>query len=71
MTKTLLNEREGQLKVEKSAQEEFSRNLTQLQEENAGLKEDLGFLRNIMSSGSVPEGMAISNLKVEPDALPN
>ena len=71
LTKTLLNEREGQLKVEKSAQEEFSRNLTQLQEENAGLKEDLGFLRNIMSSGSVPEGMAISNLKVEPDALPN
>ena len=71
LTKTLLNEREGQLRVEKSAQEEFSRNLTQLQEENAGFKEDLGFLRNIMSSGSVPEGMAISNLKVEPDALPN
>lgn len=71
LTKTLLNEREGQLKVEKASQEEFSKNLSQLQEENAGLKEDLGFLRNIMSTGSVPEGMAISNLKVEPDALPN
>jgi hypothetical protein len=71
LTKTLLNEREGQLTVEKAAQAEFSKNLTQLQEENAGLKEDLGFLRNIMSSGSVPEGMSIANLKVEPDARPN
>jgi hypothetical protein len=71
LTKTLLNERESQLSVEKASQAEFSKNLTQLQEENAGLKEDLGFLRNIMSTGSVPEGLAIANLKVEPDALPN
>ena len=71
LTKSLLNEREGQLTVEKAAQAEFTKNLTQLQEENAGLKEDLGFLRNIMSSGSVPEGMSIANLKVEPDVLPN
>lgn len=71
LTKTLLNERESQLSVEKASQAEFTRNLAQLQEENAGLKEDLGFLRNIMSTGSVPEGMAIANLKVEADALPN
>ena len=71
LTKTLLNERESQLQVEKASQAEFSRNLTQLQEESAGLKEDLGFLRNIMSTGSVPEGLTIANLKVEPDALPN
>jgi hypothetical protein len=46
--------------------------MTQLQEENATLKEDLGFLRNIMSSGAgTPENLNISNLKVEPDALPN
>ena len=71
LTKTLLNERESQLKVEKASQAEFTKNLTQLQEENAGLKEDLGFLRNIMSTGSVPEGLTIANLKIEPDALPN
>ncbi|MBL0121270.1 MAG: hypothetical protein IPP88_00580 [Betaproteobacteria bacterium] len=71
LTKTLLNERESQLSVEKASQAEFTRNLAQLQEENAGLKEDLGFLRNIMSTGSVPEGMTIANLKVEADALPN
>jgi hypothetical protein len=70
-TKTQLNERDGQLKVEKAAQAELAKNVSQLQEENAGLKEDLGFLRNIMSSGSVPEGLSIANFKVEPDALPN
>jgi hypothetical protein len=69
-TKSLLNEKEGKLKVEIAAQAELTRNLTQLQEENASLKEDMGFLRNVMSSGSVPEGLAIQNFKVEPDALP-
>ncbi|HEX4858148.1 MAG TPA: DUF6776 family protein [Usitatibacteraceae bacterium] len=69
-TKSLLNERDGELKVEKSTLADFTRNLAQLQEENNSLKEDLGFLRNIMSTGSVPEGVAISNLKIEPDAMP-
>ena len=45
--------------------------MAQLQEENASLKEDLGFLRNIMSSGTTPEGIGLSNLKVERDAKPN
>jgi hypothetical protein len=71
LIKTLLNEREGQLKVERASLEEFSRSLAQLTEENNGLKEDLGFLRNIMSSGSVPDGLSISNLKVEPDIIPH
>ncbi|HEX9390615.1 MAG TPA: DUF6776 family protein [Usitatibacteraceae bacterium] len=70
-TRSLLNEQGGQLRVEKAAQAELARSVAQLQEENASLKEDLGFLRNIMSSGSVPEGLAIANFKVEPDALPN
>jgi hypothetical protein len=71
LTKTLLNEREGQLKIEKSAQSELAKNLGQIQDENSGLKEDLAFLRNIMSSGNVPEGLNIANLKIEADALPN
>ncbi len=69
--KTQLNEHESQLKVEKASQAELAKNMTQLQDENSNLKEDLGFLRNIMSSGKATEGLAISNLKVEPDALPN
>ena len=71
LNRTLLNEREGQLKIERSAQAELAKNLGQIQEENAGLKEDLAFLRNIMSSGNVPEGLSIANLKIEADALPN
>ena len=69
--KSQLNDIQSQLKVEKSAQTELSKSITQLQDENASLKEDLGFLRNIMSAGSVPGGLSIANLKVEPDALPN
>jgi len=66
-----LVERERQLQIEKAAQGELARTVAQLQEENAGLKEDLGFLRNIMSSGTTPEGIGVSNLKVERGEQPN
>jgi hypothetical protein len=69
--KPQLNDLESQLKVEKASQAELAKNLTQLQDENSSLKEDLGFLRNIMSSAKATEGVTISNLKVESDALPN
>lgn len=65
-----LNERDRQLQIEKASQVELARHFAQLQEENAILKEDLGFLRNIMSSGATPEGISISNLKVERDVRP-
>ena len=66
-----LSERDRQLQIEKAAQGELARTVAQLQDENATLKEDLGFLRNIMSSGTTPEGIAMSNLKVERDGKPN
>jgi hypothetical protein len=69
--KGTLNERDRQLQIEKAAQGELARSVAQLQEESAGLKEDLGFLRNIMSSGATPEGLGVSNLKVERDGKPN
>ena len=70
-TKATLVERDRQLQIEKAAQSELARTVAQLQEENAGLKEDLGFLRNIMSSGATPEGIGLSNLKIERDGKPN
>lgn len=70
-TKRSLTERDRQVQIEQAAQAELARNVAQLQEENASLKEDLGFLRNIMSSGSVPEGLSIQNLKVEADGEAN
>lgn len=70
-TRASLVERDRQLQIEKAAQSELARTVAQLQDENAGLKEDLGFLRNIMSSGATPEGLALSNLKIERDGKPN
>jgi hypothetical protein len=66
-----LNERERQLQIEKASQSELAKSVAQLQEENAALKEDLGFLRNIMSSVSTPEGLSLANVKVEPEGQNN
>lgn len=65
-----VGERDRQLQIEKASQTELARAVAQLQDENATLKEDLGFLRNIMSSGTAPEGVGLSNLKIEPDGNP-
>ncbi len=35
------------------------------------LKEDLAFLRKMMSSGATPEGLGVSNLKVEQEGKSN
>ncbi len=70
-SRSALTERDRQLQIEKASQTELARAVAQLQDENATLKEDLGFLRNIMSSGTTPEGLGVSNLKVEPDGRPH
>jgi regulator of replication initiation timing len=66
-----LIERDRQLQIEKAAQTELARNVAQLQEENAALKEDLSFLRRVMSSGNTPEGIGVSDLKVEREGQSN
>ncbi|HYC38184.1 MAG TPA: DUF6776 family protein [Usitatibacter sp.] len=66
-----LIERERMLQVDKAAQTELARSVAQLQDENASLKEDLGFLRRLMSSGTTPEGIGVSDLKVERDGSTN
>ena len=65
VARATLTERDRQLQIEKASQTELARNVAQLQEENAGIKEDLGFLRRLMSSGATPEGIGVSDLKVE------
>jgi hypothetical protein len=71
VVRATLIERERQLQIEKAAQGELARSVAQLQEENASLKEDLGFLRKLMSSGTTPEGIGMSDLKIERDGKPN
>jgi len=70
-TRGTLAEREGQLQIEKAAQGELARSSAQLQEENASLKDDLGFLRKLMSSGATPEGLGVSDLRIERDGASN
>jgi hypothetical protein len=66
-----LVERGRQLQIEKAAQGELARTVAQLQEENASLKDDLGFLRKLMSSGAAPEGIGITDLRVEREGSTN
>jgi len=69
--RSTLIERERQLQIERASQSELARSVAQLQEENASLKEDLGFLRRLMSSGATPEGIGLSELKVEREGTSN
>jgi hypothetical protein len=69
--RTSLTERDRQLQIEKASQTALARSVAQLQEENASLKEDLGFLRRLMSSGATPEGIGVSDLKVEREGTSN
>jgi len=70
-SRAALAERDRQLQIERAAQGELARSVQQLQEENAGLREDLAFLRKVMSSGTGTAGIGISELKVEPEGRPN
>jgi hypothetical protein len=63
--RTSVIERDRQLQIEKASQTELARSVAQLQEENARLKEDLSFLQRLMSSGATPEGIGVSDLKIE------
>ena len=65
LVRSSLAEREQQVAIGTAAQGELARNLAQLQEENAALREDLGFLRNLMASSSAPAGLSMANVKVE------
>jgi hypothetical protein len=69
--RSALIERDRQRQIDQSSQAELARSVAQLQGENAALKEDLGFLRKIMSSGTAPEGIGVTDLTVEHDGKPN
>jgi hypothetical protein len=66
-----LVERDRQLQIEKAAQTELARTVAQLQDENSGLRDDLAFLRKLMSSGATPEGIALSDVRIDRDGTAN
>jgi hypothetical protein len=69
-TSRLAQNAEQQTAVEKATLTELSKTVAQLQEENATLKEDLGFLRKMMT-GSGNEVITITQAHLEKGAAPN
>ncbi len=62
---------ERQAQIDKASQAELTKSLTQLQDENANLKEDLAFFRSIMSTSTSPDGLNVYNFKLEHEAAPD
>jgi cell division protein FtsB len=56
-----------QSQIDKATQAELTRSLSQLQNENARLKEEVGFFHGIMSSGKLGDGLSVQDLKIERD----
>jgi hypothetical protein len=61
---------ERQLQIERVTQNDLAQHVRTLQDENARLKEDLGFFRSLMSAAGKEGGLSIYRFKVERDALP-
>lgn len=66
-----VTELERQVQIDKSSQTEITKTLTQLQDENASLKEDLAFFRSIMSTSASPDGLSVYNFKLDEDSSAN
>jgi len=58
---------ESELAMNKGAQEALSRQVTEISGENAQVKEELAFLRKLVSDASKGEGVTIQRMAVEPD----
>lgn len=59
-----------QLEIEQATQSDLAKSVKTLQDENAGLKEDVAFFRSLMSSDRGDGALGIYHFKVERGALP-
>jgi septal ring factor EnvC (AmiA/AmiB activator) len=60
---------ESRLQIEKTAQEQLTKQLKAVETENARLREDLAFFENL-AAGRAEDKLAVSRFKVESDAVP-
>jgi septal ring factor EnvC (AmiA/AmiB activator) len=60
---------ESRVQIEKTAQEQLTRQLKTVETENARLREDLAFFENL-AAGRAEDKLAVSRFKVESDAVP-
>jgi hypothetical protein len=61
---------EARLQIERTAQQQFANQVKVLEEENARLKEDLGFFENLMPAEARDPGLSINRFRVDADVLP-
>ena len=61
---------ERQIQIEQASNQEISRQLKNLSDENAGLQEDLAFFQNLTATRGKEGELAVHRLKVERDKMP-
>lgn len=67
---SLAAQSERKLQIEQATQNDLAKTVKTLQDENAQLKEDLGFFRNLMSTEKSAAGLSVYRFKVENSVLP-
>jgi hypothetical protein len=63
----LANAYEGELKVQRAAQEQMAQQVRTLEEDNARLKEDLAFYDSLLPAGKSDKGIVIRSFRLQPE----
>jgi|SRR3984893_9117109 hypothetical protein len=63
----LANAYEGELKVERAAQEQLMQQVRALEEESTRLKEDLAFYDSLLPAGKSDKGIVIRSFRLQPE----
>jgi hypothetical protein len=66
-TTALANSYEGELKVQRAAQEQLMQQVRTLEEETTRLKEDLAFYDSLLPAGKGDKGIVIRSFRLQPD----
>ena len=61
---------ESKVQIERTAQQQLANQVKVLEEQNARLKEDLGFFENLMPAEGRDPGLSINRFRVDPDVGP-
>jgi hypothetical protein len=61
---------ERQMQIERATYGELAKQVKSMAEENATLREDLGFFQSLMAAGSKEGPVSINRFRVQPEALP-
>ena len=61
---------DARMQIERTAQQQLANQVKSLEDENARLKEDLGFFENLMPTEGRNPGLSINRLRVDRDVIP-